>query len=203
LRIVSSLAGPGANVTGMSNMLTDFGAKRLQLLKELLPRATRVAFLWNRSNQASALVFRELELAGSQIGLELKDVGVSFRNELKDAVTSAAGADVAAVMIQDDTLIASYMNEIVPLATRFALPLFSLYSEYVKGGGLMCYGPSLPAIYRRGAFYVDSILKGAKPSDLPVEQPTKFELVINLKTAKALGLTIPPSLLARADEVIE
>jgi putative ABC transport system substrate-binding protein len=203
LGIVSSLARPGANVTGMSNMLTDFGAKRLQLLKELLPRATRVAFLWNRSNQASALVFRELELAGSQIGLELKDVGVSFRNELKDAVTSAAGADVAAVMIQDDTLIASYMNEIVPLATRFALPLFSLYSEFVKGGGLMCYGPSLPAIYRRGAFYVDSILKGAKPSDLPVEQPTKFELVINLKTAKALGLTIPPSLLARADEVIE
>ena len=203
LGIVPSLARPGANVTGMSNMLTDFGGKRLQLLKELLPRATRVAFLWNRSNKASALVFRELERASRQIGLELKDIGVSSRGELKDAVTSAAGADVAAVMLQDDTLIASYMNEIVPLATRFALPLFSLYSEYVDGGGLMCYGPSLPAIYRRGAFYVDRLLKGAKPSDLPVEQPTKFELVINLHTAKALGISIPDAILARADRVIE
>ena len=203
LRLVSSLARPGANVTGMSNMLTDFGGKRLQLLKELLPRATRVAFLWNRSNQASALVFRELERASKQIGLELKDIGVSSRGELKEAVTSAAGADVAAVMLQDDTLIASYMNEIVPLATRVALPLFSLYSEYVDGGGLMCYGPSLPAIYRRGASYVDRILKGAKPSDLPVEQPTKFELVINLHTAKALGISIPDAILARADRVIE
>ena len=203
LGIVPSLARPGANVTGMSNMLTDFGGKRLQLLKELLPRATRVAFLWNRSNQASALVFRELERASRQIGLELKDIGVSSRGELKDAVTSAAGADVAAVMMQDDTLIASYMNEIVPLATRFALPLFSLYSEYVDGGGLICYGPSLPAIYRRGAIYVDRILKGAKPSDLPVEQPTKFELVINLHTAKALGISIPDAILARTDRVIE
>ena len=203
LGIVSSLARPGANVTGMSNMLTDFGGKRLQLLTELLPSATGIAFLWNRSNQASALVFRELEHASKQIGIELKDIGVSSRGELEDAVTSAAEAHVAAVMVQDDTLIASYMNEVVPLATRFGLPLFSLYSEYVVGGGLMCYGPSLPAIYRRGAIYVDSILKGAKPSDLPVEQPTKFELVINLKTAKALGLSIPSTLLARADEVIE
>jgi putative ABC transport system substrate-binding protein len=114
LGIVPSLARPGANVTGMSNMLTDFGGKRLQLLKELLPRATRVAFLWNRSNKASALVFRELEPASRQVGLELKDIGVSSRGELKDAVTSAAGANVAAVMVQDDTLIASYMNEVVP-----------------------------------------------------------------------------------------
>jgi putative tryptophan/tyrosine transport system substrate-binding protein len=203
LGIVPSLARPGGNVTGLSNMLTDFGGKRLQLLKESLPRATRVAFLWNRSNQASALVFRQLEQAGRQIGLELKDIGVSSRGELKDAVTSAAGADVAAVMLQDDTLIASYMNEIVPLAARFALPIFSLYSEYVDGGGLICYGPSLPAIYRRGAIYADRILKGAKPSDLPVEQPTKFELVINLQTAKALGISIPDVVLARADRVIE
>jgi putative ABC transport system substrate-binding protein len=203
LGIVSSLARPGSNVTGMSNMLTDFGAKRLQLLKELLPRATRVAFLWNRSNQASALVFRELQTASKQVGLELKDIGVSSRGELRDAVASAAEADVSAIMLQDDTLIASYMDEVVSLATRFRLPLFSLYSEYVAGGGLMCYGPSLPAIYSRGAIYVDKILKGAKPPDLPVEQPTKFELVINLKTAKALGVTVLPSLLARADEVIE
>ena len=125
------------------------------------------------------------------------------RGELKDAVASAAGADVAAVMLQDDTLIASYMNEIVPLATGFALPIFSLYSEYVDGGGLASYGPSLPTMYRRGASYVDRILKGAKPSDLPVEQPVRLELVINLRTAKALGISIPDAVLAQADRVIE
>jgi putative ABC transport system substrate-binding protein len=203
LGIVPSLARPDGNVTGLSNMLTDFGEKRLQLLKELWPRATRVAFLWNRSNQASALVFRELERASRPIGLELKDIRVSSRGELKDAVTSAAGADVAAVMLQDDTLITSYLNEIVSLATRFALPIFSLYSEYVDGGGLISYGPSRPAIYRRGASYVDRILKGANPSDLPVEQPVRLELVINLHTAKALGISIPDAVLVRADRVIE
>jgi putative tryptophan/tyrosine transport system substrate-binding protein len=203
LGIVPSLARPDGNVTGLSNMLTDFGEKRLQLVKELWPRATRVAFLWNRSNQASALVFRELERASRPIGLELKAIGVSSRGELKDAVTSAAGADVAAVMLQDDTLITSYLNEIVSLATRFALPIFSLYSEYVDGGGLISYGPSRPAIYRRGASYVDRILKGANPSDLPVEQPVRLELVINLHTAKALGISIPDAVLVRADRVIE
>jgi putative tryptophan/tyrosine transport system substrate-binding protein len=203
LGIVPSLARPDGNVTGLSNMLTDFGEKRLQLVKELWPRATRVAFLWNRSNQASALVFRELERASRPIGLELKGIGVSSRGELKDAVTSAAGADVAAVMLQDDTLITSYLNEIVSLATRFALPIFSLYSEYVDGGGLISYGPSRPAIYRRGASYVDRILKGANPSDLPVEQPVRLELVINLHTAKALGISIPDAVLVRADRVIE
>ncbi len=203
LGIVPSLARPGANVTGMSNMLPEFSAKRLQLFKELLPRATSVAVLWNRSNTASALVFRELGRASKQIGVELNDIGVSSRGELKSAVTSAAGSGVAAVMLIDDTLITSYQNEIVSLATRFALPIFSLYSEYVDGGGLICYGPSLPAIYRRGAFYVDRILKGAKPSDLPVEQPMRFEMVINFHTAKALGISIPDTILARADRVIE
>ncbi len=203
LGIVPSLARPGSNVTGLSNMLPEFSAKRLQLLKELLPGATRVAVLWNRSNKASALQIRELERASRQFGLELKDIGVSSRGELKDAVTSAAGADVAAVMLIDDTLIASYLNEIVPLATRFALPIVSLYSEFVDGGGLISYGPSLSAIYRRAADYVDRILKGAKPSDLAVEQPTKFELVINFHTAKTLGIAIPTMLLAQADRAIE
>jgi putative ABC transport system substrate-binding protein len=201
--LVASLARPGANVTGLSNMLPDFNGKRLELLKEILPAAARVAVLWNTTNQASELVFRELQLASSRIGLELKDVGVSAGGELKDAVASAARAGVAAVVVIDDTVIASHLTEIVPLAARFALPIFSQYSEFVDGGGLMSYGPSLRAIYRRGAFYVDRILKGAKPGDLPVEQPVKFELVINLKTAKVLGLTVPPQLLARADEVIE
>jgi putative ABC transport system substrate-binding protein len=203
LGIVPSLARPGANVTGLSNMLTDFGGKRLQLLKEMLPRATRVAFLWNRANQASALVFRELEQAGKPIGLELTDIGVSSRGELEGALASAAKAGAAAIMLQDDTLISSYLGEIVPLATRLALPIFSLYSEVVDGGGLVSYGPSRPAIYRRGAHYVDRILKGAKPSDLPVEQPVRLELVINALTAKALDIAIPGAVLTLADRVIE
>lgn len=203
LGLVQSLARPGANVTGLSNMLPEFSAKRLQLLKEMLPDVARIAVLWNKSNQASTLQIREFERASSQYGLELKLIGVASRGELSDAFNSAAAANVAAVMLIDDTLIASYMNDIVPLAARFALPIVSLYAEFVDGGGLISYGPSLPAIYRRAADYFDRILKGAKPSDLPVEQPTKFEMVINFQTAKALGITIPTMLLAQADRTIE
>jgi putative ABC transport system substrate-binding protein len=173
------------------------------VLKELLPDAKLIAMLWNKPSKGSALTFRESELASRQLGLALKDLGVSTRDELKGAVRSAAQAGAAALMVIDDTVIASYQSEVVALAAHSRLPIFSQYSEYVHGGGLLSYGPSLPAIYRRGAYYVDRILKGAKPSDLPVEQPVQFELVINLKTAKALGLTVPPTLLARADEVIE
>lgn len=201
--IVQSLARPGTNVTGMSNMLPELSAKRLQLLKELLPRATRVAVLWNKFNKASAFQIREFERARGQFGLELRDIGVSSRDELKEAFISAAGAGADAVILIDDTLIASYLNEIVLLANRFALPIVSLYPEFVDGGGLISFGPSLPVIYRRAADYVDRILKGAKPSDLAVEQPTKFEMVINFRTAKALGIAIPTMLIAQADRLIE
>ena len=203
LGIVASLARPGANLTGLSNMLPDFKGKRLELLKEILPNAKVVAVLWNRANKASSLVFRESELASQRIGLELKDFGISAKDEVKGAVTSAVQAGVAALMVIDDPVIASYQNEIVPRAAQSALPVFSLYSDYVKGGGLMSYGPDLPAIYSRGAVYVDRILKGAKPNELPVEQPIQFKLAINLKTAKTLGIDIPGTVLARADEVIE
>jgi ABC-type uncharacterized transport system substrate-binding protein len=201
--IVTNLSRPGANVTGLSTIASGLSGKRLELLKEVLPDAARVAVLWHRPDQGSALVFRELELASRQIGIELTDIGVSAPGELKDAVVSAARARVAAVMVIDDPVVASYQPQIVPLASQAALPIFSTYSEYVDGGGLMAYGPSLTEIYRRGAIYVDRILRGAKPSDLPVEQPAIFELAINLRTAKVLGLNLPPTLLARANTVIE
>jgi putative ABC transport system substrate-binding protein len=201
--IVANLARPGANVTGLSSMGSDLSGKRLELLKEALPGASRVAVLWNQSSQGSAPVVRELELASKQLGLELKDIAVAGADELNDAIQSAARGRAAAMMLIDDPAIASYRPQIVSLASEVALPLFSIYADYADEGGLMAYGPSLQAIYWRGATYVDRILRGAKPSDLPVEQPTIFELVINLRTAKALGLDLTPSLIARANRVIE
>src|SRR5262249_13335199 len=144
---------------------------------------------------------RELELASGQVGVSMQDSGVSDPTELSDAVESAVRARAAAIMVIDDPVIASYRPQILPLASAAALPLFSIYSEYADGGGLMAYGASLPAIYWRGAVYVDRILRGAKPSELPVEQPSIFQLVINLRTAKALGLHFAPTLLARANSV--
>jgi putative ABC transport system substrate-binding protein len=201
--IVTSLARPGANVTGLSNMLPESSGKRLELLKEVLPNAKVVAVLWNRFNEASDLIFHQSELASKRIGLELKDFGISRAEEIKSAITSTAQSRDAAIMVIDDPLIASYRNEIVALARQSAFPIFSLYSEYVMAGGLLSYGPNLLAIYKRGATYVDRILKGVKPGDLPVEQPVEFKLVINLKTAKALGIEVPGTVLARADEVID
>src|SRR5262245_1631455 len=198
--IVTNLARPGANVTGMSAIGSDLSGKRLELLKEALPAAERVAVLWNRPSEGSVLVFRELQLSSRDIGVELQDVGISDPDELRGAVEFALRTHVGAIMVIDD---ASYQPQIVSLASKAALPLFSIYSDYADDGGLMAYGPSLQAIYWRGATYVDRILRGAKPSDLPVEQPSIFELVINLRTAKALGLDLAPTLLARATRVIE
>jgi putative ABC transport system substrate-binding protein len=201
--IVANLARPGANVTGLSSMGSGLSGKRLELLKEALPDASRVAVLWNQSSQGGALVFRELELASKQLGLELKDIAVSGPEEINNSIQSAAHGQAAAIMLIDEPVIASYRPQIVSLASEVALPLFSIYAEYADEGGLMAYGPSLQAIYWRGATYVDRILRGAKPSDLPVEQPTIFELIINLRTAKALGLDLTPTLIARANRVVE
>jgi putative ABC transport system substrate-binding protein len=201
--IVANLARPGANVTGLSSMGSGLSGKRLELLKEALPDASRVAVLWNQSSQGGALVFRELELASKQLGLELKDIAVSGPEEINNSIQSAAHGRAAAIMLIDEPVIASYRPQIVSLASEVALPLFSIYAEYADEGGLMAYGPSLQAIYWRGATYVDRILRGAKPSDLPVEQPTIFELIINLRTAKVLGLDLTPTLIARANRVVE
>jgi ABC-type uncharacterized transport system substrate-binding protein len=203
LGIVANLGRPGANVTGLSSIASDLTGKRLALVKEVLPDAARIGVLWNRPNEAAALVFREMKRAEAQVGLELEDIGVSDRSELPDAVTAAVRARVAAIMVLDDPVMVSYRSTVMRLAAGHALPVFSQYSEYVDDGGLMSYGPSLAAIYRRGAIYVDRVLKGTKPSDLPVEQPVVFELVVNLRAAKALGLELALTLVARADRVIE
>jgi putative tryptophan/tyrosine transport system substrate-binding protein len=201
--IVANLARPGANVTGLSSMGSGLSGKRLELLKEALPDASRVAVLWNESSQGSALVFRELELAGKQLGLELEDIAISGPEDVNNSIQSAARGQAAAIILIDEPVMASYRPQIVSLASEVALPLFSIYAEYADEGGLMAYGPSLQAIYWRAATYVDRILRGAKPSELPVEQPTIFELIINLRTAKALGLDLTPTLIARANRVVE
>src|SRR5919198_2103603 len=201
--IVTNLARPGANITGLSAIGSDLSGKRLELLKEALPGAERVAVLWNRPSEGSVLVFRELQSSSRELGIELQDTGISDPGELRDAVELAIRTHVGAIMVIDDPVIASYRPEIVSLASKAALPLFSIYSDYADDGGLMSYGPSLQTIYWRGATYVDRILRGAKPSELPIEQPSVFELVINLRTAKALGLDLTPTLIARANRVVE
>jgi ABC-type uncharacterized transport system substrate-binding protein len=203
LGIVANLGRPGANVTGLSSIASDLTGKRLALVKEVLPDAARIGVLWNRPNEAAALVFREMERAKAQVGLDLEDVGVSDRTELADAVTAAGGEKGATTIVLNSPRMVSYRSTVLRLAAGHALPVFSQYSEYVDDGGLMSYGPSLAAIYRRGAIYVDRVLKGTKPSDLPVEQPAVFELVANLRAAKALGLELAPTLVARANRVIE
>jgi len=203
LGIVTNLARPGANVTGFSSIASDLTGKRLALVKEVLPAAMKIALLWNRPSEGSALVFQEMNRIKGQVGLDLEDIGISDGRELQEAFASAVRARVAAVMVIDDPVMTSRRAKVAQLAADHGLPVFSQYSEYVDAGGLMSYGPKLTAIYRRGAIYVDRILKGAKPSELPVEQPIVFEMVINLRTARSLGIELAPTLLARADEVIE
>ena len=203
LAVVPNLGRPGANITGLSSIASDLSGKRLALVKEVLPVASRIALLWNRPSPGAALVVQEMSRVQGEVGLELVDIGVSDRSELEDALAKAAAERVAAVMVIDDPVIASLQTPVVALAARHRLPLFSQYSPYVDAGGLMSYGPSLLALYRRAATYVDRILKGAHPGDMPIEQPTVFELVINLQTANTLGFDLAPTLVARADRVIE
>jgi putative tryptophan/tyrosine transport system substrate-binding protein len=201
--LVASLARPGGNVTGMSVMAPDLGGKRLELLKELLPRLARVAVLWNAANPFSANVFNETQGAGRTLGIEVQSLEVRGPDDLDGAFEAARKQRPDAMITVEDPLTLNYRKRIADFATGQQLPLLSGFSEFVAAGGLISYGANQIDVIRRAAGYVDKILKGAKPADLPVEQPTKFELMINLKTAKALGITIPPSLLARADEVIE
>jgi putative ABC transport system substrate-binding protein len=194
--IVTNLARPDANVTGMSALGTDLAGKRLALLKEALPSATRISILWNRPSKGAAMVLDETLAACKSLGIEPQDIGVSERAEFDHAFDAAVSNRSAAILVIDDPVILGHV------AVR-KLPLFSSYSQFVTNGGFMAYGPDLPSLFRRGAEYVDLILHGARPADLPVEQPDKFKLILNLKTAKLLGIDIPPTLLARADEVIE
>jgi len=201
-RLVQSLARPGGNVTGLVSISREMSGKRLELLKEALPRVRDVGVLRDM-NPTAELIFRELDAASHQLGLRMTDLAIRRRDELQGAIEDGVKRHIAAVIVIDGAAIAALREPILELARRYSLPVVSQFREFADAGGLMAYGPSLREMYRRAATYVDKILKGAKPAELPVEQPTKFELVINLKTAKALGLTIPASLLLRADQVIE
>ena len=201
--LVASFARPGGNITGLSFMTEALGAKQLELLKEVFAGLSRVAVLWYAGNRGSALVAEEMGPVSARLGLELLRLPLHGPSDFPGAVEAARRGRAEALIVIDDALITQHRVEILDLAARHALPVVSLYKPFAEAGGLLAYGPNAPAMYRRAAHYVDKILKGAKPSDLPIEQPTKFDLFINLKTAAALGLTIPATILARADEVIE
>jgi putative tryptophan/tyrosine transport system substrate-binding protein len=202
--LVTSLGRPGGNVTGLSIQATDAGGKRLELLRAVLPKASRVAVLWNATYSSKAIEFRETQQAARSLKITLQSVELRSPRDFDGAfVAIAREKPDALITLSDGPLTLRHQREIVAFTTKHRLPMVSETAEFAEAGGLMTYGASLTALFRRAATYVDKILKGAKPADLPVEQPTKFELVINLKTAKALGLTIPPSVLGRADQVIQ
>ena len=202
--LIASLARPGGNVTGVSGSAgLELFAKQLELLKETVPKIRRVAILSNPANAYHQLAIREVNVAARSLGVQLQLLEARGPNEFDGAFAAMATERVGALLVLSDAIFSSHRTRLADLAARSRLPAAYGVRESVEAGGLMSYGPSFLDLYRRSAAYVDKILKGAKPADLPVEQPTKFELVINLKTAKALGLTVPDTLLARADEVIE
>jgi putative tryptophan/tyrosine transport system substrate-binding protein len=200
--LVASLARPGGNVTGLSNLNSELGAKRPQMLREVFPRLSRVAVLWNGARPVSARLFSETEGAARTLGIEVYSADVRSPTDLDNAYEMIVGRRPDALITILDPLIFYHRKQIAEFAAKNRLPSMHGERGFADAGGLMAYGGAAD-LFRRAAGYVNKILKGAKPADLPVEQPTKIELVINLKTAKALGLAVPPSLLARADEVIE
>jgi putative ABC transport system substrate-binding protein len=203
LGLVTSLTRPGGNVTGLANLHSELGAKQMELLKEILPRATRVAVPWNPANPGAAMILGHLQHAARALRLTLQSIEMRHPGEFDSAFATMVKERADAVLLPPDPSFLPHGKRIVSLAAANRLPTIFGWKELVEAGGLLAYGPSVPDLFKRAATYVDRILKGAKPGDLPVEQPAMFELVINLKTAKALGITIPPSLLARADRVIE
>ena len=201
--IVASLARPGGNITGWTHLGLELRAKYLEFLKEAVPEATRFGVLWNPTNQVHKPSLKVIEDAARRLQVELHLVGVQDPREFEGSFSALVGKRVQALVVFPDGMFLAQKPLIIALAARSRFPAMYGVSEYAEAGGLMAYGANLSDMHRLGAAFVDKILKGAKPADLPVEQPTKFELVINLKTAKALGLTIPPSLLLRAGHVIE
>ncbi|HSF07674.1 MAG TPA: ABC transporter substrate-binding protein [Methylomirabilota bacterium] len=198
-----SLARPGGNITGLVTIAPETAAKQLDLLKSAFPTVSRVAMLSNPTNTINVAVVRETETAASALGVQLFSFDVRRSDELDGAFRAALRGRADALIAQGDSLLITHRARIVDFAAKNRLPAMYRNQEYMDAGGLMFYGPSVAEMFRRAATHVDRILKGAVPGDLPIEQPTKFELIINLKTAKALGLTIPQSLLLRADQVIQ
>ncbi|HEV8344395.1 MAG TPA: ABC transporter substrate-binding protein [Candidatus Binatia bacterium] len=201
--IVASYARPGGNVTGVTTVSTELSGKRLELLKEVVPNVSRVAVLFNPTNVGSPYALKETEAAAQLLALQLQILEARSTKELTSAFSAIERARSRAIMTLPDAMFFGQRERVVELAGKSRLPAMFPEKDFVDVGGLMAYGPSVSDNFRRAATYVDKILKGAKPADLPVEQPTKFELVINLKAAKQIGLTIPPNVLARADKVIK
>jgi len=200
--LVASLARPGGNVTGLSIQTTDLAGKRIELLREVVPGLRRVAMLINVGNAIAVLELGEVQAAARTLGLEVITLEIQRGEDIVSAVETLKGR-AEALYVVVDPLVGTQRIRINTLALAARLPTMHTFREAVEAGGLMSYGANFPDMFRRAADYVDKILRGVKPSDIPVEQPTKFDLVLNLTTARALGLTIPPTLLARADEVIE
>jgi putative ABC transport system substrate-binding protein len=212
--LVASLPHPGGNATGITAFGSSLGGKRLELLKELIPRLSRIGVLWNPATPAgrtdgpqmtrpAQLGLEQTEETGRALGIQVQSLPVRRPGDFSSALEAATRDRIGALIVEEDSLTYSERSRIIEFATAHALPAIYGYRDYVVSGGLISYGASLPELMHRALNYIDKILKGAKPSELPVEQPTKFELVINAKTAKALGLTIPQSLLVRADEIIQ
>jgi putative ABC transport system substrate-binding protein len=201
--VVASLARPGGNVTGLSSLAPEISGKQLELLKELLPRLSRVAILGNSTEPGIGQLRKEAELVAGAFKVNLQYLDVLAPKDIGTAFQAASKGRAEALLALSSFVIISEQAQIADLAIKNRLPAIYPWPEFVEDGGLMTYGPSSNDLFRRAATYVDKILKGAKPADLPVEQPTKFEFVINLKTAKQIGLTIPPNVLARADKVIK
>ena len=201
--LIASLARPSGNVTGMSLMVPELGGKRLELLKELMPRLARITVLWNAANPYPAVVFKETLAAGQTLGIEVQSLELRSPNDFDSAFDAARKQRPDALVIVDDPLTVDNRERITHFAVTEQLPSLYGATVFVASGELISYGPNPADLFQRAAGYVDKILKGTKPADLPVQQPTTFELAINLKTAKALGIEMPPMLLARADQVIE
>jgi putative tryptophan/tyrosine transport system substrate-binding protein len=201
--VVDSLARPGGNITGLTRLTRELSGKRLELLKEAVPRISRIGVLWDADNPGAAISFKEYEAAASALKIQFQSVEVRGPNpDLEGAFQAAAKGRASALITITNSMLSRYRKQIGELAIKNRLPSMYEGSDFVEAGGLMSYASNDAGNFRRAAYYVDRILKGAKPVDLPVEQPTKFEFWINLKTAKQIGLTIPPNVLARADKVI-
>ncbi len=200
---VASLARPGGNITGLSQLLTELSAKELEMLKEVVPQAMRIGVLWNPTIPSHPLALKSVEAAAAKLGVQVQMVGARSADEFDGALSDMAQAHADALLVLNAPVVYVERARLVAAALKYRLPGMFGFREHAEAGGLISYGPDINDLYRRTATYVDKILKGAKPADLPVEQASKYQLVINMKTAKALGLTIPPTFLARADEVIE
>lgn len=201
--LVSSLARPGGNTTGMSDQIPELSEKEIQIIQEALPRLKRVAILWNEGNPGARVTFEETRKAATKVGLGITVVGARSPEDLEGAIERVASGRPDALIVIHDALTVGYRAQIARLALKHRLPTICGSTPFVDAGGLIAYGANLPDLFRRAAVFVDRIFRGAKPAEIPIEQPTTFQLRINLKTAKALGLTIPHSLLLRADQVIE